>query len=167
MPLERQMRVVDPTSPEPEGACGCGGGGKVRVAFASSDLDVVDEHFGSATRLAVYDVGCHSSELSHVAEFSPADRDGNENKLIAKFEALKGCHAVFSLAVGSSAVRQLVAMGVQPIKLGDASPVAEVLDYLQGEVREGETPWIRKAVGGPVAPAEDRVAAMLEEGWDE
>lgn len=137
------------------------------VALASSDRTHVDEHFGSASQLVVYRVDQHSSQLIGVSEFSDVRQDGNENKLTEKFNALEGVHAVFALAVGASAVRQLIALGTQPIKLGDKSEIREVLYYLREEIRNGQTPWINKALEPPTESPEERLEALLNESWDE
>ena len=87
------------------------------VAFATSDVANIDEHFGSATRFATYRVFVDHDELVNVTPFHQAEHDGNEGKLPAKIAALEGCAAVFCRAVGGSAVRQLLAQGIQPIKV--------------------------------------------------
>ncbi|PQO45940.1 NifB/NifX family molybdenum-iron cluster-binding protein [Blastopirellula marina] len=137
------------------------------VAMASTDRVHVDEHFGSASQLVIYRVDENSSQLVSVAEFSDVKQDGNENKLTEKFTALEGTHAVFALAIGASAVRQLIALGTQPIKLGANSEIAEVLYYLREEIKSGQTPWINKALKPPTESSEQRLEALLEEAWDE
>ncbi|MCC9608415.1 NifB/NifX family molybdenum-iron cluster-binding protein [Blastopirellula sp. JC732] len=139
----------------------------LRVALASSDGVHVDEHFGSASQLVIYRVDGSSAQLISVASFSDMKQDGNENKLTEKFTALEGTHAVFALAVGASAVRQLVALGTQPIKLGEKADVNEVLYYLREEIRNGQTPWINKALNPPIKSSEERLEALLGESWDE
>lgn len=167
MPLARQMKIVSSNSTESDVEGSAASTARLRVAFASSDLVCVDEHFGAATKLAFYEVGPDSANLVGAAEFSDIAKDGNENKLIAKLAALDGCHAVFSLAVGSSAVRQLMAQSIQPIKLGEALQISVVLDYLQNEIRAGETLWIAKALQPQSANPADRVESLLDEAWEE
>ncbi len=167
MPLQRQMHVIRSTSTDSHGPIGNGRENHLRVAFATSNLDDVDEHFGTATRLAIFDVGPKSSHLTDVAEFSDVSKDGNEKKLAPKFQALERCNAVFSLAVGASAVRQLVAQGIQPIKLSETSQIASVLNYLEDEIREGDAPWIKRALQQTARNADERVESLLDEDWDE
>ena len=139
----------------------------VTISFTTSDLKVVDEHLGSATRLARYKVTSTSHEFIGVTEFSETRQDGNENKLIDKFDALAGCDAVFCLAVGASAVKQLMERQIQPIKLGERSSIIEVLAYVQQEVQDGETPWIRRALQRFTTNSDDRLSSLLDEGWSE
>lgn len=140
----------------------------VRAALATSDLQVIDQHFGSATSLAVYRVSADEAELEQVFRFGAEAQDGNENKLQAKFAALEGCQVVFCEAVGGSAVRQLMAFGVQPIKSDRAAPVADILQWLQTAITERSQPWLNKALdrrnGGE---PETRFDNMETEGWQE
>ncbi len=116
------------------------------VAFASSDMTTVDQHFGSSTRFAVYRVGSRSATFLHLIQFEETNQDGNESKLTAKIAALAGCAAVLCVAVGGSAVRQLVASGIQPIKVEPGSSIREALALLNDEIKEAATPWVVKGL---------------------
>jgi nitrogen fixation protein NifX len=146
MPLERQMTVVRCESFDHAPAAA---GDTIRVALATSDLCCVDENFGSATKLAIYDVGPESARLRGVSEFNNGARDGKDDQLLHKFDVLEECQAVFGMAISPSAVRQLMAMGVQPIKLGKPSLISEILSYLAGEIEAGQASWIGKALRRP------------------
>lgn len=136
------------------------------VGIASSDLKSVNQHFGSAVALATYRVTADSVALSCVTRFDAANHDGNESKLPAKIEALKGCAAVFCEAAGGSAVKQLLAAGIQPVKLEAGTPVNEVLAWMQGEIRKPTLAWVSKALQASGPRDESRFNAMASEGWD-
>lgn len=139
----------------------------LRVAFATDDLKHINQHFGSAERFAIYRVAADGSALLEVAEFGKLDQDGNENKLVDKFAVLADCIAVYSLAVGPSAVRQLMALGIQPLKLQYGSPIAAVLNDLQHELKNGASGWLARALEARQEKAANRFDAMEEEGWSE
>ncbi len=162
MAVQRQLRVLA-TEVEP--------GRSIRVAFSSSDLKRVDQHFGSAERFAIYRIGSDSQELEQVAEFGELAEDGNENKLLEKFSLLEGCVAVYSQAVGPSAVRQLLALGIQPMKVSPGTPLSGLLEQLQLELREAEaglgSGWLARALAADEKKSPERFDAMEDEGWDE
>ncbi|MEW6163817.1 MAG: NifB/NifX family molybdenum-iron cluster-binding protein [Pseudomonadota bacterium] len=135
----------------------------LKVAFATADRERVNEHFGAATGFAIYQLDGERAKLMELAEFAAEGMDGNEGKLAAKIEALSGCAAVYCLAVGGSAVRQLLAHGIQPIRLDDAEPIDALLAKLRAAVRDGGVPWIDKALGKDAG----RFARMAAEGWQE
>ncbi len=138
----------------------------VRIAFATSDLRHVDQHFGSAERFAIYEVMHDGTRLVEVAEFGVQRQDGNENKLLEKFVLISGCAAVYSLAIGPSAVRQLMGLGVQPIRVPEQSSINALLSGLQHELMEGPTGWLARALAAK-EKGEERFDSMLQETWEE
>ena len=162
MSLEREMRVFsEESSASPLTAATVDDAPTLRLAIATSDLRNVDEHFGTTPRLAMFEVTANTSRLAGVCEFTEAARDGDEDKLDAKLDRLTDQHAVLSTAIGGSAVRRLIARHIQPIKLGEASPIEEVLRYFQREIEIGTTPWIMWC---SVHPRNTRKIA-LRHGW--
>jgi nitrogen fixation protein NifX len=137
----------------------------LKVSFATDDRVRVNQHFGASVGFAIYALDRERARLVSVAEFAEESMDGNENKLPAKIAALSGCAAVYCLAVGGSAVRQLLACGVQPIRLEEETSIERLLSELQRAVREGGVPWIDKVL----AQNKDagRFDQMAEEGWQE
>ena len=142
-------------------------GPALSVGIASSDLVKVDQHFGSASRFAIYRVTADRADLLSVARFDAAEHDGNESKLPAKIAALEGCAAVFCQAAGGSAVRQLLAVGIQPIKLEAGATVGETLAWLRKEIKAPTLPWVAKALQADIQRDDpSRFDAMENEGWD-
>jgi nitrogen fixation protein NifX len=137
------------------------------VAFATDDLKHVNQHFGSAERFAIYGVEPDRLTLVEVAEFGSLREDGNENKLLEKFVVLDGCAAVYCQAVGGSAVRQLMQLGVQPLKVPEGMGISVVLRQLQDELRAGPSGWLARAYGRAQERKADRFDDMEAEGWVE
>ena len=111
MPLERRMRIADGVTEDAAVTSA------LKVAFATTDMKHVNQHFGSAQSFALYAVDLENANLLEVAQFGKLEQDGNEDKLVAKIDLLKGCAAVYCQAIGSSAVKQLMANGIQPNKI--------------------------------------------------
>ncbi|MBF0436804.1 MAG: nitrogen fixation protein NifX [Magnetococcales bacterium] len=138
----------------------------IRVAFATSDMTWVDEHFGVARQFAIYRINTERAELERVVEFAAAVRDGGEDKLIRRLQALDGCAAVHCLAIGASAVRQLLKRKVQPILLDDREEVSRCLIRARQQLAQGRT-------AGPFPPRNERATqnwlkqSLQEETWGE
>ncbi len=163
MALERHLRLVEP-------AYGTKGGWMataLKVAFASTDRQCVDQHFGSAAAFVIYAFGRDQWQLLEVAQFGELAQDGNEDKLSAKLDALEGCVAVYSQAVGASAVAQLKARGIQPMKVAPGTRIATLLSELQHELDAGPASWIARAIAHQNPADPRRFDAMEAEGWDE
>lgn len=141
----------------------------IRVAFASDDRVRVNQHFGAAEGFVIHDVGPDKSALVAVGEFVAAAMDGNEDKLAAKIDFLSGCAAVFVMAIGASAIKQLVAADIQPVRVAPAEGCGDRIDAIladiQAGMRAGGVPWIDKALAAQKSP--ERFARMAEETWEE
>lgn len=138
----------------------------IKVAFASTDRTRVNQHFGAAQGFAVYEVTPDKATLVGVAEFAEEAMDGNENKLAAKVDFLSGCAAVYVMAIGASAIKQLLSRGVQPIRVGEVDAIDDLLVELGRAMQDGGVPWIERALSQQKKAVEaDRFAAMEEEGW--
>ena len=137
----------------------------LKVAFATSDRVMVNQHFGASVGFAIHAIDGERAKLVEVAEFPEEAMDGNENKLADKISALSGCAAVYCLAVGGSAVRQLLAGGIQPMRLDDETSIETLLADLRRSVREGGVAWIDRLVRRDTDKA--RFDRMAEEGWQE
>lgn len=118
----------------------------LRIAFATDDNRIVNQHFGSAKAFAIYEVNPASIRLLTMAEFGGLGELDNEDKLVHKFDFLHGCIAVYCRACGSSAVRQLLDRHVQPLKVDEDSPIKALLLSFQRELKEGPSTWLAKAI---------------------
>lgn len=161
MSMQRQLRLLDTRGDDVSETT------SMKVAFATDDLKQVNQHFGSAERFAIYRIDVDSSSLLEVVEFGKLDQDGNENKLVDKFSVLQECLAVYCLAVGPSAVRQLMALGIQPLKLQYGSPISRIIHELQQQLVEGPSGWLARALAAREEKSSDRFDAMEDEGWCE
>ena len=139
----------------------------IKVAFASTDRTRVNQHFGAAEGFVVYEVTPDKATLVGVAEFAEEAMDGNEDKLGAKVDFLEGCAAVYVMAIGASAIKKLMAKGVQPIRINEIDAVDDLLSEVSKAMSDGGVAWIDRAIAAQTkAKAEDRFASMAEEGWE-
>jgi nitrogen fixation protein NifX len=138
----------------------------LKVAFASTDRSRVNQHFGSAEGFVIYEVTPHKATLVGVAEFAEAPMDGNEDKLAAKVDFLAGCAAVYVMAIGASAIKKLMAKGIQPIRINEVDAVDDLLGEISTAMSAGGVAWIDRAIALQAkASAADRFDSMEAEGW--
>ena len=109
----------------------------IKVAFASTDMKHVDQHFGAAESFAIYALTPDNVQLVEATQFGKLAMDGNEDKLDAKIKVLEGCVAIYSQAVGASAVAKLKTANIQPVKVSAGAEISELLEALQAELRSG------------------------------
>jgi nitrogen fixation protein NifX len=161
MALIRRLRILDQHDERPLMDS------SLKIAFATDDVKTVNQHFGSAKSFAVYAVNPDTSELVEVAEFGKLEQDGNEDKLAAKIGLLDGCAAIYCEAIGASAIRQLVAVGIQPVKVYRGSAIADLIEDFQNELRSGPSAWVAKALARQAGPDANRFDRIEAEGWEE
>ncbi|MBF0110566.1 MAG: nitrogen fixation protein NifX [Magnetococcales bacterium] len=138
-----------------------------RIAFASSDLRHVNEHFGTATRFVIYQVSAGYSRLERVVGFDREEEDGREGKLEPRLASLADCDAVHCRAVGASAARQLLQQGVQPIRLEGPSGIGNLVAAIQHSLASGRLPWNHHLAAYTGEKCRDRFQNMLHEPWEE
>ncbi|MDS4068330.1 MAG: NifB/NifX family molybdenum-iron cluster-binding protein [Candidatus Competibacter sp.] len=142
----------------------------IKAAFATSDRHKIDQHFGTASAILIYAVTPEQATVVEFAQFGDLDRDGHEDKLAAKLALLRGCAVAYCQAVGGSAIQQLLAAGVQPMRVDAGTAIAPLLAELQASLRgDGAPTWLDRAIarqrGGE--NADQRFAMMEAEGWQE
>lgn len=164
----------------------------LKVAFASTDQVHVNLHFGAGERFVVYEVAPGQAELIGVGEFVPVEMKGDkrdsslgagqifipgeemeptleflekpaEDKVIAKLEFLKGCHAVYASSIGTSSIKRLIGAGIQPIIVENGREIIDLLNELNMAMGAGGVGWVDKALAKP--KDEHRFDALEEEGW--
>lgn len=139
----------------------------LKVAFATSDGLSVDQHFGSASGIAIYGVNPQQVHMLTMAQFGHLDEDGNEDKLANKLALLEGCVAVYCRACGASAVRQLLNIQVHPVKVTDDVWIKDLITALQEEMKAGPSGWLAKAIGRHKQVDVRRFDDMEAEGWQD
>ena len=171
----------------------------LKIAFATTDMETVNQHFGSAKSFAIYAVDKENTQLLEAAQFGELSQDGNdgckdtggttprmgeveqrmerlpramqgaiaEDKLSVKIDLLSGCAAVYCQAIGGSAINQLIAKGIQPVKVHEGSKIKDLIVDLQNEMKAGPSSWLAKAINQHKTSDPERFNQMEDEGWDE
>lgn len=137
------------------------------VAFATSDGEMVNQHFGSAQGFHVYGIGSGSAELLATKTFAKEKQDGNEDKLKPKLAWLVGCDLVYCGSVGGSATKQLIALGAHPVVVKGGPDIEEVIEELQAELNGTPSPMLERVLRAKQGKSDDRFDAMDDEGWEE
>lgn len=121
----------------------------MKIAFSSTEGTVVDQHFGSAECFYLWDVGPEQAEcLGSVA--AGATGEDQEDRIVARANALRGCAVVFTAQIGGPAAAKLVARRIHPVKAPVETPIVSLIENLQRVLRGRPPPWLRKAMGLPV-----------------
>jgi len=141
--------------------------GLLMVAFASSDGECVNQHFGSARGFHVYGISSSEARLVASKEFPKEKKDGNEDKLKPKLQWLHGCDLVYVGSVGGSATKQLIMLGANPIVVKGGPEIEDIIEELQGELNDTLSPMLERVMRQKTGKSDNRFDEMDEEGWSE
>jgi predicted Fe-Mo cluster-binding NifX family protein len=129
----------------------------MKVAVASENGAVVQEHFGRATQFLIYEIeeeGCRLVEIrkNHPACGSAPEGDGeghSEDRMQDSIELVSDCRAVVVAQIGRAAVERLANRGVHAFVIPDF--IDSALQRLKASGRlaelvtpgEGQFKWLR------------------------
>jgi nitrogen fixation protein NifX len=117
----------------------------MKVAFATKSLDKVDDHFGHAKTLAIYDVdetGYRFLEYRHFEDVPDEEYD----KINQKVERIKDCAIVYVIAIGATAAARVVKAKIHPVKVNEPTPIEDILQKLVHTLKTNPPPWLKKAL---------------------
>ncbi len=140
---------------------------RLKVAFATSDRQTVDQHFGSAEGVLIF--GIYSTEW-HLLEAIEYNTSGpRHDKLPSRIEDLAGCSAIFCNACGASAIRQLLEQDIQPVKVHARCDIHMLLAEVMSEVGSTQSGWLSRALKKSKQPdssdIEKRLTQLIDEDW--
>ena len=137
------------------------------VAFATSDGECVNQHFGSAQGFHVFGISGAEATLLATESFPKEKKDGNEDKLKPKLAWLYGSDLVYCGSVGGSATKQLVMLGATPIEVKGGPEIEELIAELQKELNGTLSPMLERVIRQKTGKSDNRFDEMADEGWDE
>lgn len=127
----------------------------LKIAFASTDQQRVDMHFGGAESLVIYDVSPGRADLVGIMQFVKAEQVGEagrsgmtgtvQDKVIPKLEFVDGCAAVYAASIGANSVRRLMKAGIQPIVVDEGHDIVDLLNEVSLALVYGGLSWVDKA----------------------
>jgi nitrogen fixation protein NifX len=137
------------------------------VAFATSDGECVNQHFGSSQGFQVFGVTGDKATLMATKTFAKEKKDGNEDKLKPKLAWLHGSDLVYCGSVGGSATKQLIMLGAHPIVVKGGPEIEEIIEELQGELNGTLSPMLERVIRQKTGKNDNRFDDMEDEGWEE
>lgn len=117
----------------------------MKVAFTSSNGEMVDQHFGQCQTFHVWEISPDSAVEISTVSAAPSD-DDEEDRIAARADAISDCAIVYTMQIGGPAAAKLVARRIHPMKTAVEVPVAEVVGKLRQVLGGTPPPWLKKAM---------------------
>lgn len=115
------------------------------VAFATSDLENIDAHFGSTKQFAIYRVDKNGYETIKIIKTNK-DELGEGNKTDKIIEALSGVDIVYFLDIGATAAAKVINKKIFPIKYKEIIKIDDELEKLSKMLSSNPPPFIKKII---------------------
>lgn len=117
----------------------------MKVAFATKDLENINEHFGWAKQFAVYDVNKDGYKISEIVKTSE-EIDDEDGKIKNKIEAIKGVAILYCEAIGPTAAAKVIHSKIHPIKVTEPKSIDDAAKELVKMLNGNPPPWIKRIV---------------------
>lgn len=126
----------------------------MKIAFATKDAIHINEHFGWAKHIDVYEINQDGYRFLERLEFHiDLERDEHDDKLLPKLKALADCTIVYVSAIGAGAAARIINSGITPIKANsEDDKIEDILSQLLKTLNGNPPPWLRKALKQELAP---------------
>ncbi len=113
--------------------------GFIQVAFATTNLEDIDAHFGSAKRFYLFDVSKEQYTAVKIIEIKEKDTD-------LTVSSLAGVDIVYFVDIGPAAAAKLINNGIFPIKYKEIIKIEDELNKLTKMLGTNPPPFIKKII---------------------
>lgn len=113
--------------------------GTLKIAFATTDMENINSHFGSAKQFAVYDVSKDSITACEIIRIDEKDTDKT-------VQLLKLIDIVYFTDIGATAAAKIINSGIFPIKYKDIVLIDDELNKLKTMLNGNPPPFIKKII---------------------
>lgn len=120
----------------------------MKIAFATKDSVHINEHFGWAKYIDVYEINQDGYRFLERLEFyGDLENEDHDDKLLPKLKALADCTIVYVAAIGAGAAARIINTGITPIKANsEEDKIEDILVQLLKTLNGNPPPWLRKAL---------------------
>jgi nitrogen fixation protein NifX len=128
----------------------------MRIAFATTDGVMVDEHFGRAGRFAIYEMTAGGYSFLETRKFAggrDAEIEGtkgmgriHDDKVESKVESLKDCKIIYLTEIGGPSAARLAKKGIMPVKVKEIVSIEESMRKLMETAKTSPPIWLKKAL---------------------
>lgn len=122
--------------------------GHLKVAFASNDPLHADADFGSARRLAFFDVSVADANSLGEVDFEAAPGSSTESSGVSsRLAAITGCDVLFvTRPLNGEVASAMIKNKVFAVKLEGPTPISDVIRRMQSLMSAHPPRWLRKAL---------------------
>ncbi len=128
----------------------------MKVAFATTDGCLIDEHFGRAGRFTIMDFTIEgytrlpdlifAAGRDAAVESTRGKGDAHDSAVEEKVERLGDCRLVYMTAIGGPSAARMARRGIMPVKVPERTVIVEAAERLMELIRTTPPPWLHLAL---------------------
>lgn len=114
------------------------------IAFASSDGQAVDQHFGWSKKFYLYEVDDQSS--SFFAEVDSSEEPQEEKaKLNYKIGTIEEADIMYCTQIGPTASKMVQSAGIHPVRVAEGEGIEDAIEKVKEMLRDNPPMWLLRA----------------------
>lgn len=115
----------------------------MKVAFASTTGEAIDQHFGWSKSFFVYEID--KEKIEFLEEIDSSDEpEGEQEKLNYKIKTLGSTDIMYCTQIGPTASKMVQASGIHPAKVTEGESIEEATTKLQVMLKENPPLWLQR-----------------------
>lgn len=111
------------------------------VAFASSNAELIDQHFGWSKSFYLYEIDNSSSNFVKILD-SSNEPEEEKAKLNYKIGTLENADIVYCTQIGPTASKMVQAAGIHPVRVAEGEKISDAIEQLQGMLNDNPPMWL-------------------------
>ena len=111
------------------------------VAFASSNGELIDQHFGWSKAFYLYEIDNSSSNFVKILD-SSNEPEEEKAKLNYKIGTLEDADIVYCTQIGPTASKMVQAAGIHPARVAEGEKITDAIEQLQGMLNDNPPIWL-------------------------
>lgn len=113
----------------------------MNIAFASSNGESIDQHFGWSKSFYLYNVDTEKAEFVTVIDSSD-EPQGEEEKLNYKISTIKEADIMYCTQIGPTASKMVQSSGIYPVKVAEGEKIQDAVAKLQLMLNTEPPMWL-------------------------
>lgn len=113
----------------------------MNIAFASSDGELVNQHFGWSKTFYLFEVGKDASTFLKSID-SSEEPEEEKAKLTYKIGTIEEADIMYCTQIGPTASKMVQSSGIHPVRVSEGEKIADAIAKIQEMLNENPPMWL-------------------------
>jgi nitrogen fixation protein NifX len=115
----------------------------MNIAFASSNGEKIDQHFGWSKSFYLYKVDTEGAELLEILDSSKEPEGaGEQEKLNYKISTIDAADIMYCTQIGPTASKMVQSSGIHPVRVAEGESIEGAIKQLQEMLCDNPPMWL-------------------------